>query len=173
MRESYPIFPRPLSSSRQAPKRNGCSERVRRGQGSGRARHAQFVVLRASGPRFVALRDDGPLIPAPPQPPEKFAGNVGPHRDNGVVAGGVAGGNGRSARVDRTVRVRLLGQFAIASGDQVAGPWPRPTAKRLCELVLVSPGRRVSRDVACEELFPRLDPRTAARSLSKALSMAR
>jgi adenylate cyclase len=71
------------------------------------------------------------------------------------------------------VRVRLLGQFAIASGDQVAGPWPRPTAKRLCELVLVSPGRRVSRDLACEELFPRLDPRTAARSLSKALSMAR
>ncbi|HXC83674.1 MAG TPA: AAA family ATPase [Trebonia sp.] len=55
----------------------------------------------------------------------------------------------------------------------MAGPWPRPTAKRLCELVLVSPGRRVSRDVACEELFPRLDPRTAARSLSKALSMAR
>jgi class 3 adenylate cyclase/tetratricopeptide (TPR) repeat protein len=87
--------------------------------------------------------------------------------------GFVAGGYGRSARADRTVRVRLLGQFAIASGDQVAGPWPRPTAKRLCELVLVSPGQRVSRDVACEALFPRLDPRTAARSLSKALSMAR
>ena len=31
----------------------------------------------------------------------------------------------------------------------------------------------MSRDLACEELFPRLEPRAAARSLSKALSMAR
>ena len=37
----------------------------------------------------------------------------------------------------------------------------------------MSPGRRVSRDLACEELFPGLDPRAAARSVSKALSMAR
>jgi DNA-binding SARP family transcriptional activator len=37
----------------------------------------------------------------------------------------------------------------------------------------VSPGRRVSRDLACDELFPDLDPRAAARSVSKALSMAR
>ena len=77
------------------------------------------------------------------------------------------------ASLDREVRVRLLGQFAITSGDRVAGPWPRPSARRLCEFVLVSPGRRVSRDLACEELFPRLDPRAAARALSKALSMAR
>lgn len=59
------------------------------------------------------------------------------------------------------------------AGDLVAGPWPRPSARRLCALLLVSPGRRVSRDLACEELFPRLEPRAAARSLSKALSMAR
>jgi class 3 adenylate cyclase/DNA-binding SARP family transcriptional activator len=75
--------------------------------------------------------------------------------------------------LDRAVRIRLLGQFAIASGDRAASAWPRPSARRLCELVLVSPGRRISRDLACEELFPRLNPRTAARSLSKALSMAR
>ena len=31
----------------------------------------------------------------------------------------------------------------------------------------------MSRDLACEELFPNLEPRAAARSLSKALSMAR
>jgi DNA-binding SARP family transcriptional activator len=37
----------------------------------------------------------------------------------------------------------------------------------------VSPGRRVSRDLVCEELFGDLDPRAAARSVSKALSMAR
>ena len=78
-------------------------------------------------------------------------------RDNGEVA----------------VRVRLLGPFSVVSGGRAAGPWPRPSARRLCQLVLVSPGRRVSRDLACEELFPGLDPRAAARSVSKALSMAR
>jgi DNA-binding SARP family transcriptional activator len=71
------------------------------------------------------------------------------------------------------VRVRLLGPFSVTSGAREAGPWPRPTARRLCQLVLVSPGRRISRDLACEELFPGQDPRTAARSVSKALSMAR
>ncbi len=71
------------------------------------------------------------------------------------------------------VLVRLLGEFAITAGDRAAGPWPRPSARRLCALLLVSPGRRVTRDLAREELFPRLAPRTAARSLSKALSMAR
>src|SRR6516164_10677626 len=71
------------------------------------------------------------------------------------------------------VRVRLLGPFSVVSGGRSAGPWPRPSARRLCQLVLVSPGRRVSRDLACEELFPGLDPRAAARSVSKALSMAR
>ena len=71
------------------------------------------------------------------------------------------------------MRIRLLGEFAITSGGRAATAWPRPSARRLCELVLVSPGRRISRDLACEELFPRLEPRAAARSLSKALSMAR
>jgi DNA-binding SARP family transcriptional activator/tetratricopeptide (TPR) repeat protein len=71
------------------------------------------------------------------------------------------------------VRVRLLGPFSVTSGGREAGPWPRPTARRLCQLVLVSPGRRISRDLACEELFPGLDARAATRSVSKALSMAR
>ncbi|MBV9449291.1 MAG: AAA family ATPase [Streptosporangiaceae bacterium] len=73
----------------------------------------------------------------------------------------------------QTVQVRLLGPFAVTVGGRSTGAWPRPSARRLCELVLVSPGRRVSRDLVCEELFPDLDPRTAARSVSKALSMAR
>ena len=74
---------------------------------------------------------------------------------------------------DVAVRVRLLGPFSVTSGGRAAGPWPRPSARRLCQLVLVRPGRRVSRDLACDELFPDLDPRAAARSVSKALSMAR
>jgi len=77
------------------------------------------------------------------------------------------------APAGEAVRVRLLGEFAITAAGRTTGPWPRPSARRLCALLLVSPGRRVSRDLACDELFPKLDPRTAARSLSKALSMAR
>src|SRR5215469_13406618 len=70
------------------------------------------------------------------------------------------------------VRVRLLGPTEVTAGERSAGPWERPAARRLVELVLVSPGRRISRDLACEELFARLEPRAAARALSKALSMA-
>ena len=91
-------------------------------------------------------------------PPVRGAGKARDKvRDNGDVA----------------VRVRLLGPFSVVSGGRAAGPWPRPSARRLCQLVLVSPGRRVSRDLVCEELFGDLDPRAAARSVSKALSMAR
>jgi class 3 adenylate cyclase/DNA-binding SARP family transcriptional activator len=43
----------------------------------------------------------------------------------------------------------------------------------LCELLLVSPGHRIRRDLACEALFGHRDQRTASRALSKALSMAR
>jgi adenylate cyclase len=75
--------------------------------------------------------------------------------------------------VGQAVQVTLLGQFSIAARGRVVTEWPRPSARRLCELVLVSPGRRVSRDLACDVLFPQLDPRAAARALSKALSMAR
>ena len=51
--------------------------------------------------------------------------------------------------------------------------WPRPSARRLCQLVLISPGRRISRESAREALFPSLTPESAARSLYKAQSMAR
>ena len=73
----------------------------------------------------------------------------------------------------QAVQVTLLGQFSIAARGRVVSEWPRPSARRLCELLLVSPGRRVSRDLACDVLFPQLQPRAAARALSKALSMAR
>jgi class 3 adenylate cyclase len=75
--------------------------------------------------------------------------------------------------VGQAVQVTLLGRFSIAARGRVVSEWPRPSARRLCELVLVSPGRRVSRDLACDVLFPQLEPRAAARALSKALSMAR
>ena len=67
------------------------------------------------------------------------------------------------------VRAKLLGPFVISLGGKKAGPWPRPTAKRLCELVLISPERRVGREVALEVIFPSR-PAAAARAISTALS---
>ena len=88
--------------------------------------------------------------------------------DGRRAADPAAGGVG----VPHGVTVRLLGPFAVTVGEVVAGPWPRPVARRLCALVLVSPARRITRDAAGDRLFPALTPRAAARSLSKALSMA-
>jgi adenylate cyclase len=106
---------------------------------------------------------------------EKQAGNVAPRSDNEEVVTGITQTvlAGKTVPAGQAVLVRLLGEFAITAGDRAAGPWARPSARRLCALLLVSPGRRVTRDLACEELFPRLEPRAAARSLSKAMSMAR
>ena len=71
------------------------------------------------------------------------------------------------------LRVSMLGPFSISLGERSAGPWPRPTAKRLCELVLVSPGRRITRERACEELFPNLAAKPAHNAVARALSLAR
>ena len=71
------------------------------------------------------------------------------------------------------VQVTLLGHLTIKVGNKSAGPWRRPTAKRLCELLMVSNERRIGREVACELLFPNLGPAAAANALSKALSLAR
>ena len=71
------------------------------------------------------------------------------------------------------LQVNLLGSFSIGVGEKSAGPWSRPNARRLCQLVLLSPGRHISREVACEALFPNLPPPRARRALTTALSLAR
>lgn len=71
------------------------------------------------------------------------------------------------------LRVSLLGPFEIARGARTAGRWRRPSAKRLCEFVMISPGHRVGREVACDVLFANLSPAAAGNALSRALSMAR
>ena len=71
------------------------------------------------------------------------------------------------------VEVRLLGCFVVTAEGRSTGPWPRPSARRLCQLVLTSPGRRLTRDAACEALFPSLSPDAKAHALHKAQSMAR
>ena len=86
------------------------------------------------------------------------------------MAAGTAQGDGRPVRV---LRARLLGPFSLALEDLAAGPWARPSARRLLQLVLVSSGHRVSREAASEALFPHLDRVAAANSVSRALSMAK
>jgi DNA-binding SARP family transcriptional activator len=71
------------------------------------------------------------------------------------------------------VTVTLLGPFTIRVGGSLAGPWPRPSAKRLCELVMVRPHHRLVKEVVCETLFANLAPQASANALSKAVSMAR
>ena len=79
---------------------------------------------------------------------------------------------GEVCRDAAPIRVNLLGPFSVALEGRVAGPWARPVARRLCGLLLVSPGRRISRVAACDALFPKLPPTEAARGLSKAIAMA-
>jgi adenylate cyclase len=79
----------------------------------------------------------------------------------------------RSSGSPLVVEVKLLGRFSVTLGDQSNGQWPRPSARRLCQLVLTSPGRRVERERVCEALFPTLGGEAAARSLYRAVSMAR
>ena len=86
------------------------------------------------------------------------------------MAGEAVSGSERSSDL---MRVTLLGPFAIKLGERSAGPWYRPPAKRLCELVMVSPGLRVGREVARELLFVDLAPSASANALSRALSLAR
>ena len=87
-----------------------------------------------------------------------------------MAAGAVRDAEGLGAA---RVRVTLLGRFAITLGERSAGPWYRPSAKRVCELVMVSPGRRIGREMARELLFAHLAPAASANALSTALSLAR
>ena len=86
------------------------------------------------------------------------------------MAGEAVSGSERSSDV---LRVTLFGPFTIKLGERSAGPWYRPPAKRLCELVMVSPGLRVGREVARELLFADLTPSSSAAAISRALSLAR
>ena len=71
------------------------------------------------------------------------------------------------------VRVQLLGALVISVGAKTAGPWPRTSAKRLLALVLLSPKRRISKEVASDTLFRDLPPAAATNAMYNALSAAR
>lgn len=72
------------------------------------------------------------------------------------------------------VRVQLLGGFRVELPDgRVAGPWSRPSARRLFQIVVLRDRRRVGREEVAELLFSDLAPARAANAVSKALTMAR
>ncbi len=71
------------------------------------------------------------------------------------------------------ISVTLLGPFTIRLAGTSAGPWPRPSAKRLCELLMLRRDHRILKEVVRELLFPHLPPSASANALRKALSMAR
>lgn len=72
------------------------------------------------------------------------------------------------------VCVRVLGGFQIILPDgTVAGPWARPSARRVLQVLLLRQGKRIGREELAGLLFPDRAPERVANSLSKALSMAR
>ena len=87
-----------------------------------------------------------------------------------IVHGLAASSGGPSVASAAGQHVRAIFHHARRADG---GPWPRPSAKRLCELVLLSPGRCITRDRACEELFPHLAPKPAHNAVARALSLAR
>ncbi len=72
------------------------------------------------------------------------------------------------------VRVSCLGRFAVEPAPGVvAGPWGRPTARRLVAILVLRPNHLASREELAAWLAPDLSPIRAANAVSKALSMAR
>ena len=80
---------------------------------------------------------------------------------------------GLSMMGEPLVRVQLLGELGISLSAKAAGPWPRTSAKRLLALVFLSPGRRISKEVASDALFRDLSPAAATNAMHNALSAAR
>jgi DNA-binding SARP family transcriptional activator len=72
------------------------------------------------------------------------------------------------------VRIQLLGGFGVELPDgRQAGPWQRPIARRLVQLLAIAPSRRAGREQIAEALFANLAPARAANAVSKAATMAR
>lgn len=72
------------------------------------------------------------------------------------------------------VRIQLLGPFAVILPDgRRAGPWGRPPARRLVQLLALQPDARLTREAVAAALFPNLVPGRAANAVAKAASLAR
>ena len=72
------------------------------------------------------------------------------------------------------LKVLLLGEFKVMLPDgEVAGPWIRPSARRVFQVLVLREQHRIGREELAELLFPELKPERAANAVSKALTMVR
>lgn len=86
----------------------------------------------------------------------------------------IDGGSDPSLTDHPIVRVCVLGAFemTVAGRRLTRADWQRVSAERLVKLLVVTPGRRVTREVAAETLWPDAEPESSRTSLRKALHFA-
>jgi DNA-binding SARP family transcriptional activator len=70
------------------------------------------------------------------------------------------------------LHIRLLGALDVWLGDEQVTNWPRASSRRLLALLLLHPGG-LTREQACEALWPECAPEAGARDLRTALSCLR
>jgi len=79
-----------------------------------------------------------------------------------------------AGRVSQQLDVGLLGRCTFrVEGHPSVKEWPRPSARRLVTLLVLADSHVLSRDRIADALFAHLPPDRAARSVSRALSLAR
>lgn len=69
--------------------------------------------------------------------------------------------------------VRLFGRVAVRTTAAWRDEWPRPAARRLVALLVLSPTRSLPREVVADRLFCHLPADRALRNVSRAMSLAR
>lgn len=74
-----------------------------------------------------------------------------------------------------TVEVRVLGGFDVRLGTRHLGhaDWGRLSAERLVKLLVITPGHRITRELAAETLWPGAVPDAGRSNLRKAIHFAR
>jgi predicted ATPase/DNA-binding SARP family transcriptional activator len=82
---------------------------------------------------------------------------------------------GRATSNSTEPRIRLLGGFSVAVGDNVVSDraWRLRKAKALVKILALAPDRRVHRERLAELLWPERDAEAAANNLNQALYTAR
>jgi two-component SAPR family response regulator len=82
---------------------------------------------------------------------------------------------GRATSNSTEPRIRLLGGFSVAVGDNVVADraWRLRKAKALVKILALAPDRRVHRERLAELLWPDHDADAAANNLNQALYCAR
>ena len=84
-------------------------------------------------------------------------------------------GKGRATSSSNEPRIRLLGGFSVAVGDNFVADraWRLRKAKALIKILALAPDRRVHRERLAELLWPDRDADAAANNLNQALYAAR